>query len=79
MSRPCIQLEKTAQVVKEMRRYNLDILGISECRWTGSGKIRTSTGETILYSGRQDEHHYGVAIIMTKEAVKNARKVDTNK
>ena len=25
---------RTAQVVKEMSRYNLDILGISEMRWT---------------------------------------------
>ena len=41
---------KTAQVhvVNEIHRYNLDILGISECRWTCSGKIRTSTGETTF-------------------------------
>jgi hypothetical protein len=25
---------KTAQVMKEMQRYHLDILGIGECRWT---------------------------------------------
>ena len=58
---------KTAQVMKEMRKYQLDILGISECRWTGSGKINTQTGETIIYSGRSDNHHSnGVAIAMTK-------------
>jgi len=69
--RTMYSIGKTAQVVNEMHRYNLDILGISECRWTGSGKFRTSTGETILYSVRQDEHHSsGVAIIMTKEAAK---------
>ena len=78
--RTMYSIGKTAQVVSEMHRYNLDILGINECRWTGSGKIRTSIGETILYSGRQDDHHSsGVAIIMTKEADKNARRVDTNK
>ena len=56
---------KSAQVMREMRRYHLDILGISECRWTGSGKIRTQTGETIIYSGRPDDHHSnGVAIAM---------------
>ena len=32
---------KTAQIVKEMGNYQLDILGISECRWTGSGKMNT--------------------------------------
>ena len=36
---------KTAQVVKEMQRYNLDILGISECRWSGSGRLKTQTGK----------------------------------
>lgn len=39
---------KTAQVLKEMRRYRLDILEISECRWTGSGKISTQSGETVI-------------------------------
>ena len=58
---------KTAQVLREMRRYHLDILGISECRSTGSGKIRTRAGETIIYSGRTDDHHSnGVAISMSK-------------
>ena len=69
--RPMYSIGKTAQVVIEIHRYNLDILGINECRWTGSGKIRTSTGDNMLYSGRQDEHHSsGVAIIVTKEAAK---------
>ena len=35
---------KLAQVTLEMKRYNIDILGISESRWTGSGRITTSTG-----------------------------------
>ena len=59
---------KTAQVVREMQRYNLDILGISECRWSGSGRLKTQTGETILYSGRDDNiHQSGVALVMTKQ------------
>ena len=58
---------KLAQVTSEMRRYNLHILGISESRWTGSGRYRTNTGETVLYSGRDDNlHHEGVAIILKK-------------
>ena len=57
---------KLRQVTSEMKRYNLDILGVSECRWNGSGRIRTNTGETILYSGREDEHHQGVALILKK-------------
>ena len=52
---------KTAQIVKEMGNYQLDILGISECRWTGSGKMNTKNdkGEsyTIIYSGQKDTYH----------------------
>ncbi|XP_071141829.1 craniofacial development protein 2-like [Mytilus edulis] len=60
---------KTAQVVKEMQSYNIDFLGVSECRWTDCGSVTTSTGETITYSGRKDnKHHQGVAIIMNKKA-----------
>ena len=63
---------KTAQIVKEMGNYQLDILGISECRWTGSGKMNTknNNGEsyTIIYSGQKDTHHRGVALIMNRES-----------
>ena len=63
---------KTAQIVKEMGNYQLDILGISECRWTGSGKMNTKNdkGEsyTIIYSGQKNTHHRGVALIMNRES-----------
>ena len=53
------EIGKCAQVVSEMQRVNLDILGISEMRWNGCGKMAAATGETILYSGKSDEvdHH----------------------
>jgi hypothetical protein len=44
-------------------------LGINECRWTGSGTMNTNTGETIIYSGRPDNHR--VAMAMKKEASKS--------
>ena len=60
---------KLAQVVAEMKRYKLHILGISESRWTGSGKIKTTSGEIVLYSGREDNLHYeGVSIILKKRS-----------
>ena len=63
---------KTAQVIKEMGNYKLDILGICECRWTGSGRMctKSKTGEsyTIIYSGQQDTYHRGVALIMNKQS-----------
>ena len=42
---------RSAQVVRLMRDYRLDILGISECRWTDSGRIKIGDGVEILYSG----------------------------
>lgn len=66
------QTGKLAQVTAEMRRYNLHILGISESRWTGSGRVTTSTGETVLYSGREDnQHEKGIAIILRKGVERN--------
>ncbi|CAG5117123.1 unnamed protein product, partial [Candidula unifasciata] len=58
---------KIAQVIKEMQNYKLHILGISESRWTGFGQSTTGTGETIIYSGRDDNlHSAGVALILKK-------------
>lgn len=38
----------------------------SESRWTGFGKVKTSS-ETVIYSGREDnQYHEGVAIIFKK-------------
>ena len=55
---------KLAQVTAGMRRYSLQNPGISESKWTG---YRASTGETVLYSGREDDqHHEGVAVIPRK-------------
>ncbi|KAL9958257.1 hypothetical protein ACROYT_G035251 [Oculina patagonica] len=60
---------KTAQVCREMANYKVEILGISESRWTGSGQVRTQTGENIIFAGRNDnQHQSGVAIMMSKEA-----------
>ena len=58
---------KLAQATAEMGRYNLHVSGISESRWTGSGRHKINTGETVLYSGREDDqHHEGEAIILKK-------------
>ena len=62
---------KTDQAVKAMREAKLQIMGISESRWCGSGKFILTTGETIVYSGRDDEvHQHGVAIMLNKDAAK---------
>ncbi|GFS14130.1 craniofacial development protein 2-like [Elysia marginata] len=65
--RTMFETGKLAQVTIEMNRYNLHILGVSESRWTGTGRYKTNTGETVLYSGRDNNiHTKGVAIISKK-------------
>ena len=51
--RTMYELGRMAQVIAEMKRYKLDILGISESRWTKFGRMKTTTGETVLYSGEK--------------------------
>lgn len=61
---------RSAVIAKEMRNYNLEILGLSETRWNEAGKIRLNTNETIIYSGHADKnanHTRGVAIMMTQK------------
>ena len=57
-------LRELAEVTAEMRWYNLDVLGESESGWIGAGRLKTMSGETVLYSRRDDELHCeGVAIV----------------
>ena len=48
------QIGKTVNVTWKFRKYNLDLLGLSEVRWTGFGELKTATGESILYSGAEE-------------------------
>ena len=48
-----------------MNNMNLDIMGISETRWTESGKVTTSN-HTMIYSGGI-EHKNGVGFILNKK------------
>ena len=55
----------------EMNNSNVSLLTLCETRWTQSGQVRLSSGETILYSDREEEdahHTEGVVQILTKEA-----------
>ena len=54
----CTKRASWRQITSEMRRYGLHILGVSESRWTGSGRLRTTAGETVLYSGTADDQHH---------------------
>ena len=56
---------KLEVVKKEMARVNIDILGISELKWTGMGELN-SDDHCIYYCGRESLRRNGVAIIVNK-------------
>ena len=59
------------EVVKlEMARVNVDILGISELKWTGMGEFN-SDDHYIYYCGQESLRRNGVAIMVNKK-VQNA-------
>ena len=54
---------KLKVVKQEMTRVNIDILGISELRWTGMGEFN-SHDHYIYYCGPESLRRIGVAIIV---------------
>ena len=65
---------RSAQLSREMQRYKVDILGISETHWIQSGQKRLRTGELVLPAGREDGiHAEGVALVLGKLAQKTLR------
>ena len=54
------------EVVKQkMARVNIDILGISELKWTGMGEFN-SDDHYIYYCGQESFRRNGVAIMVSK-------------
>ena len=54
-------------VKQEMPRVNIDILGISDIKWTGMGKFN-SDDHYIYYCGNKSLRRNGVALIVNKRA-----------
>ena len=61
---------KLEVVKQEMVRVNIDILGISEPKWTGMGEFN-SDDHYIYYCGQESLRRNGVAIIVNKR-IQNA-------
>ncbi|VDO85357.1 unnamed protein product [Schistosoma margrebowiei] len=61
---------RVLQIAAKMRRYKLEVLGISETHWTQVGQ-RLASVELLLYSGHDEEnapHTQGVALMLSKQA-----------
>ena len=61
---------KLEGVKQEMARVNVDILGISELKWTGMGEF-SSDDHNIYYCGQESLRRNGVAITVNKR-IQNA-------
>ena len=63
----------TSIISQVMRHYQIDVLGITEARWTGSGVCKLKTGEIIYYSGNMEDnpqHLHGTAFMLSKQTSK---------
>ena len=60
---------KLEVVKQEMARVNVDILGISELKWTGMGEF-SSDDHYIYYCGHESLRRNGVTIIVNKRVQK---------
>ena len=58
---------KLEVVKQEIARVNINILGISELKWTGVGKFN-SDDPYIYYCGQESLRRNGVALIDNKRA-----------
>ena len=57
--------DKLEVVKQEITRVNIDILVISELRWTGKGEFN-SDDHYIYYCGQESLRRNGVAIMVNK-------------
>ena len=57
---------KLEVVRQETARVNMDILGISELKWTGMGEFN-SDDHSIYYFGQESLRRNGVALIVKKK------------
>ena len=56
-------------LLQEQERLKVNIMGVSEMRWTGSGKV-VLDDYTYIYSGGS-KHQYGVGMVIDKETSKS--------
>ena len=62
--------DKLGMVTEEIARLNINILGISELKWTGMGEFN-SDDHYIYYCGQESLRRNGIALTVNK-SVKNA-------
>ena len=64
---------KLENVKREMVRNRVNVMGLSEVRWTGAGVIESE--EVKMYYSGGEERQRGVAVVLDKEAARRVSKV----
>lgn len=64
---------KLDNLLQEMERYKMDIIGLSEIRWPNNGQCTTEKA-TLYYSGNNQPSHYnGVGFLVQREVNKTVK------
>ncbi|VDO76150.1 unnamed protein product [Schistosoma curassoni] len=60
---------RVSQIAAEVRRYNLEVLGISETHWMQVGQ-RLASEELLLYSGHEENapRTQGFTLMLSRQA-----------
>lgn len=69
---------KLDNLIREIERYKLDIIGLSEIRWPDSGRC-VKEKATLYYSGNNLLNHYnGIGFIVSRKANKSVKNFIAN-
>ena len=66
---------KLYEVEREFARLKIDVLGLSEVRWTNSGKVDTG-GTVFYYKGDEKYHQRGVGFMVNKSVARSVMAVE---
>ena len=61
--------DKRPLLIKEAKRFDLDIICLQETRIIGQGNIEID-GYILIWSGQPDKHFSGVAILIKKDLLR---------
>ena len=60
-----MEMTRAGQSAKVMKEYGIEVLGISETRWKGTGSVTLQSGEKVVYVGNDEVEQGGVAIMVS--------------